>query len=110
MEQKQLKLESFHRVISEVTEEKKIKLLQFLERDFMLKKGKKNLSVEQGNVNIYINETWYNITFESKNKKIAVQALSDDILKRIFYYGIMKKDMICYLVMQKNISSQSSTK
>ena len=36
---------------------------------------------------------------------INLEDLSDDILKRIFYYGIMKKDMICktiYRFFEKN--------
>jgi len=87
----QLKLESFHRIVSNVTIEQKKELLKFLEKEFTLKTGKENISIKKNKINIYLNQKWHNITLKYTSKKIAVQTLSDDILKPFFKIKDIRK-------------------
>ena len=65
--------------MSDVTKKQKKELLQFLEKRFQLKKGKKNLIIQKDKINIYLDNEWYNITLNRINNKIIVQILSEDI-------------------------------
>ena len=87
----QLKLESFHRIISNVTTQQKKELLKFLDKEFTLKKGKENVSIKKNKINIYVSKKWYNITLKPTSEKIAVQILSDDILKPFFKIKDIRK-------------------
>ena len=92
--EKKLNLESFHRIVSDITKKQKSNLIKFLQERFTLNEGEINLSVEKNKINIYFENKWYNITLNPTNDKIIVQILSEDILKPFFKIKNIRKSKI----------------
>ena len=92
--EKKINLESFHRVVSNITIKQKKDLIKFLKKRFILKEGQINLNIEKNKINIHLENKWYNITLNPTNEKIIVQTLSDDILKPFFKIKNIRKSKI----------------
>ena len=91
----QLKLESFHRVISKSKTYEK-KLLKFIETNPHLTGQNKILPIKKNEIKIFIKNKW--ITLITKNKDIPVFVLSNLIFKQLFNIrDLSKNDKIKYI-------------
>ena len=91
----QLKLESFHRVISK-SETYENKLLKFFETNPHLTSQNKILPIKKNEIKIFIKNKW--ITLITENKDIPVFVLSKLIFKQLFNIkDLSKNDKIKYI-------------
>ncbi len=82
----QLKLESFHRIISNPSNIDKKNLLNYIKKNKLIKETKQIIPVNKNEIKIYINNKWYSINLintESKNDFNPLIYLSEKILKPI---------------------------
>lgn len=82
----QLKLESFHRIISNPSNIEKKNLLNYIKKNKLIKEVKQIIPVNKNEIKIYINNKWYSINLkntESKNDLAPLIYLSEKILKLI---------------------------
>tara|TARA_S200000501_G_scaffold136414_1_gene128994 strand:- start:1168 stop:2316 length:1149 start_codon:yes stop_codon:yes gene_type:complete len=79
-----ISLESFYRVIKDINQKQKLKLIEFLKEKFRLKKGKVDLLIEKNKINIYLDNRWHNISLINDKNQLMVQTLSEKILKPFF--------------------------
>jgi uncharacterized protein (DUF1015 family) len=82
----QLKLESFHRIISNPSNIEKKNLLNYIKKNKLIKETKQIIPVNKNEIKIYINNKWHSINLkntESKNDLAPLIYLSEKILKPI---------------------------
>ena len=82
----QLKLESFHRIISNPSNIEKKNLLNYIKKNKLIKETKQIIPVNKNEIKIYIDNKWYSINLrntDSKNDFAPLIYLSEKILKPI---------------------------